>query len=473
MKNDQPNKVAELIRDRRWEDPIPLDDDSESISSFPIETLPRALQDLVSQSSEAVGCPVDYAAAHALGVAAGAIGASFDLQVKRGYQAPVNLWICVVAPPGSGKSPAVAPILNPVFKEHALRSREETIEEKGQVWVGDVTVEKLTAMLQDNHRGLTMIWDEMAGWLTGFNQYKTGGKGNDRSHYLSIWDGRPTKVDRKGKDAIPVTVRRPRLSVVGGIQPEVLDELRAGPSDGLFDRMLFAFPPDPGMTIETWAEVDDAPIAAWERALRGLWDVAMKQDEITKEKRPNIIRLNEDARSVWTDWTKEMAEKAADPEAPMYFRSVGTKVKGYAARLALVIHRLREVYCDPPGDGVGAEDMRRGVVLGRYFLEHAERVHQAAGRDVVSLQAKAILRWAIGHESEQWTPSELWKSVKNNTLFGDHDDLDKPLRRLEAHQMIRTLVPSERRGPGRPTLKGTYELNPALRKRVSGDNQKV
>ena len=30
-----------------------------------------------------------------------------------------------------------------------------------------------------------------------------------------------------------VFVPRPRLSVVGGIQPEVLDQLRAGPADGL------------------------------------------------------------------------------------------------------------------------------------------------------------------------------------------------------------------------------------------------
>lgn len=454
-----------------WEPPIPLDDAGPTLPRFPLHTLPAALQDLVCQAAASVGCPVDYPAAHALAVAAGAIGGSYDLQVKRGYYAPSNLWVCVVAPPGSGKSPAVAPVLAPVYREHARRLREKLDDgEQREVYVSDVTVEKLALMLCDNPRGLLMAWDEMAGWLTSFNQYK-GGKGNDRSHYLSIWDGRAVKVDRKGKDSEPVFVPKPRLSIVGGIQPEVLDELRAGPSDGLFDRMLFSFPADPGLAVETWAEVDDAPCEAWAVALRNLWARGMHNPGGPNQ-RPNIVTMGEDARPVWKGWTEELAGMVAEKEGVAYYRSVAAKVAGYTARLALVVHLLREAYCEGRPQGVSAADMGDAVALAGYFLGHAERVYRAAGRDRRVKAAQAILAWAAGCKKEQWTRSDVWASLRRNSLFAQPKDLDEPLKLLELHRSIRWQG-DDRAGPGRPPASVQYVLNPAHRGGGNGQNQTV
>lgn len=438
-----------------WDPPIPLTDPAPDLAEFPIEALPAQLQDLVAQIAEAVCCPVDYPAVHALGVAAGAVGASYDLAVKPGYYQGSNLWICVVAPPGSGKSPGVHPILAPVFAEHA---RRREIGSERPVYVSDVTVEQLAQMLSDNPRGLLMVWDEMSGWLSGFNQYKAGGRGSDRSHYLSIWDGRPIKVDRKSKDSPPIFVQRPRLSVVGGIQPEVLDALRTGPSDGLFDRFLFAYPHDHGLPVETFATVNESLTGAWSRALQTLWAMSMHEAD-GRTSRPNIIAMAEDARPMWQGWTRELSEMAAQPDAAPYFRSVGAKISGYAARLALVVHLLREAYGERPGLGVGVEDLQRGIALAAYFLNHADRVHRSAGRDERLASARAVLRWTISSRCERFTRSDAWRALRRNSLFRTPEDLGPALRLLTIHRCVRWAEDGPRPGPGRPAS-GCYEVNP-------------
>lgn len=431
---------------------IPLDDPAGSPAAFPTHVLPAGLQDLVLSASSAIPCPVDYPAATALAVAAGAIGASYDLQVKRGFLVPASLWVCVVAPPGSGKSPGVHPIVKPVFDEQASRKGST----KGPAFVSDITVEKLASFLTDFPRGLLMYWDEMAGWLTSFNQYKGGGKGNDRAHYLSIWDGRALKVDRKGADSPPVFVPRPRLSIAGGIQPEVLDELREGPSDGLFDRMLFAYPADPGLAVETFAEVDESAANTWSTVLRTLYASEMHA-EGTEGARPKIIPLVESGKPIWQDWTRLLAERASSTDAPPYLRTIAAKIQGYAARLALIVHLLRETYGEiKQGLGLGEDDMLRGVELANYFLAHAERVRRAAGRDTRLVRTRLLLRWLQGKsELLTVTRSDAWASLRKNAAFTAPEDLDEPLRLLAIHRCLKWQA-----GPGGQS--GRYAVNPAI-----------
>lgn len=440
-----------------WPPPIPLDDPSGTPPPFPLDTLPPGVVDLCQSSAEAVGCPVDYPASHALAVAAGATGAAYDLQIKRGFYAPSSLWVCVVAPPGSGKSPSVAPVLRPVFEEQARRRREGV---KNPAYVSDVTIEKLAQFMTADDRGLLMVWDEMAGWLSSFNQYKAKGAGNDRAHYLSVWDGRAFKVDRKSPDSPEVFVHRPRLSICGGIQPQVLDAHRGGPEDGLFDRFLFAFPADRGLPVESFAEADDAAADAWSVAVGDLWKRAM-HEHAGGSRRPNVVHLNDGGRPVWQAWTRELSEAAAHPDAPPYFRTVGAKLSGYAARLALVCHLLREAYGERPGTGVGADDMGRGVRLARYFLAHADRVHRAAGRDDRLNKARAVLRWAVGSGEPTFTRSSAWANLRRNSLFKAPEDLAEPIRLLSAHQCVRWSE-QEQNPLGRPHAGGCYRLNPFL-----------
>ena len=100
-------------------------------------------------------------------------------------------------------------------------------------------------MLAINPRGLLVARDELSGWVASFDQYKPGGRGNDRQFWLSALFGYPIRVDRKTNRSLePIRILEPFISVLGGIQSEMLTALReqSGRSDGLIERILLAFP---------------------------------------------------------------------------------------------------------------------------------------------------------------------------------------------------------------------------------------
>jgi putative DNA primase/helicase len=62
---------------------------------------------------------------------------------------------------------------------------------------------------------------------SGFDQYKSGGKGSTRQKYLQIWSNETISVDRMGRDE-PMIVERPFVTLYGGIQPRLLQEIADG-----------------------------------------------------------------------------------------------------------------------------------------------------------------------------------------------------------------------------------------------------
>ena len=93
----------------------------------------------------------------------------------------------------------------------------------GRTYADDTTVERLADILNENRRGLLITKDELSGWLGSMNAYKQGGKGADRQFWLSAHTNQPIAVDRKSLEE-PVIVAHPFVSIIGGIQPELLPD---------------------------------------------------------------------------------------------------------------------------------------------------------------------------------------------------------------------------------------------------------
>jgi hypothetical protein len=55
-----------------------------------------------------------------------------------------------------------------------------------RVVTGDVTIEKLAALLEDNPKGLLVSRDELGGWLASFTRYKGGAGGSDLPNWLEL-----------------------------------------------------------------------------------------------------------------------------------------------------------------------------------------------------------------------------------------------------------------------------------------------
>lgn len=449
---------------------------------FPLAALPPALQDLLGGVAEAMTCPVDFPALAALGIASGAMGRSVAIVVKDGWIECPSLYGGIVGHPGMTKSPPLNMLSKPLWdityeqlRDHKLRldnhrkyakKDDPEPDPARRVVVDEVTVEMLAGLLGDNPRGLVMVRDELSGLFGGMNQYKAGGKGNDRQFYLSAWSGSSVAVDRKSApDRRPVTVSHPFLSIIGGLTPDMLSELGEGKGrdDGFLDRVIFAAPERVRVRWTDRAVPPEAE-AAWRDAIERLWAEPMAAD-VEGRPRPWFVRFTPDAAAGFAAWFDAHEEEAEGDDFPGYLRGPWAKFRAYAARLSLLVDRLgRSFHADglrgEPRD-VGVESLSRGLILADYFKAQTRRVRaMMRGSFGDCPPARKVLDWAMRRHQARFRAAEVRQNFRH-TFPVDGPELDRALAWLTARHCIRPAMPAPRHGPGR-AASPEYELNPAL-----------
>jgi hypothetical protein len=346
--------------------------------------------------------------------------------------------------------------------------------------VDDITYEALVPALQENPRGLGVLTDELTGWVLRMSQYKGGGQGGDRPFFLTAWSGSTYTADRKQeRDKGPVRLRHPFLSVLGGIPPAKLRTLRgdrpgqraAETDDGFLDRILFSYPKEYPAAAEDWKELAPETVIELEKVFSKLRTLEMVKEDGGKAPRyrPYLVHLTADARRVWQWFTQDHASELNEgdsldsPDFPDHLKGPWSKMRGYCARLALLIHSLRWACGEVEGDksDVDAEDVKRAVKLVNYFKGHARKVYSAMGGDSRVAGASKLLDWI---KRERRTAFKRWEAQQD--LASDHrfptaDSFDKPLELLAAHGYIRAQETAQRTGPGRKPAT-VFEVNPLL-----------
>lgn len=355
------------------------------VPPFPLDVFPPTVRRHIADRATALGVPPDLIAVPFLAMAGGAIGNTRALVVKPGWIERPLIWTAVIAPPGSGKSPALAVARAPLDAlQDAAYARYEREREAWEREVAaakaakrhdepprpllehfhtvDATVEALSRILATS-AGIALIRDELAGWVKAHDAYRKGG---DREAFLSLWAGLPLKVDRRSAE--PLLVRRPALCITGGIQPDRLPELRGDGAvlDGFLDRFLFAYP-ETHPHLWTEATPDPADAAAVAR-LFGRLRAGGTEDG-------HLIRLSPAARQLFRDWYNENARYVA--AAHGLAAGFAAKFAGQLARLTLILHSLNRP--DDLRGEVPAETVADGIALIEYFAAHLARVLPALG----------------------------------------------------------------------------------------------
>ena len=91
---------------------------------FPLEIFPPAIADYIQKIARATHTSSDHAAFGLLTIAAGLIGATFDLQVMPGWTEPAVLCTVLVRAPGIGKSPVLKHLMQPLYDREADYDRD-------------------------------------------------------------------------------------------------------------------------------------------------------------------------------------------------------------------------------------------------------------------------------------------------------------------------------------------------------------
>ncbi len=260
--------------------------------------------------------------------------------------------------------------------------------------VNDTTVEALAPLLLANSRGLLLGRDELAGWLGSFDRYSGGKGGADASHWLSMYDGESNTVDRK--TGSPKTIHVPLASILitGGIQPEILHRALGVEhrQSGLAARLLLASPP---RKPKRWSEADVASEVEAEvgRLVDRLFDLQPTIDDDGHQK-PVVVGMTPDAKAPWEAYYNSHGREQVNLSGEL--AAAWSKLEGYAARLALVIHFIRWAADDPTlqsADEVDAASITAGVRLAQWFKCEARRVYALLSESDDDADQRRLVEW--------------------------------------------------------------------------------
>jgi hypothetical protein len=294
------------------------------------------------------------------------------------------LWVALVGPPGSGKTPIIREATRPLWAiEHELAEQNRRDWEEYEVdlerWqaakrgergekpkpptprrlvVSDITPEKLGVILEGNPAVLVHV-DELKGLL---QSWRREDRAAGRAFFMSAYHGAQHVVDRVMRGTIYLP--RPQVAILGGIQPGPWHQVvrgglgRGEDADGLLQR----FTPiviDPLPPVREPPPVPKELLWGYEGVVMRLWEEGV----------PQKVSPSPEAYRHWREWRFETLQDQRNPELPEAWRGYLSKRMGLTARLAGILSVLWGE------DGVISErTMARAIVLVKRILEpHARR----------------------------------------------------------------------------------------------------
>ena len=380
----------------------------QAFEPFPTCALPKPVSIYIEEGARALGCDASYIALPLLSALAGAIGNSRRIKLKETWSEPCVLWTAIVGDSGTMKSPAIDLALRPLKKKQgdAFRKHDKDMEQyyadmakydiekkaakkDGVVppekpaepiamryYCSDTTIEALAGLLSNAPRGLLLVRDELSGWLKSFGAYKQG-KGGDDSKWLEMHRAGTLLVDRKSGVPKTIHIDNAAVGVCGGIQPGILRSALGTEhfENGLAARLLLAMPP---RRAKKWteADVDEDLQQQIEAVFEGLLDMKIGSDGFGGLE-PVDVPLDYLAQASWIEFYDEHAAEQAEITDPK-LAAAWSKLEGYAARIALVIHCARVAAGDESlkqESHIDEESIERAVMIVRWFGDEIKRIY--------------------------------------------------------------------------------------------------
>lgn len=327
---------------------------------FPLEVFPIEVQEVIKSYNRCTKYPTDYYGMSALVAASVVIGNSYAAEYKPHFWTSPLLYGMIVARSGIGKNRIINSMLQPLknlqdkwFDEHEAQLRiweQEKFEAENsneeppaephakRVIIGDATMEKIYRLLKKNPRGILMLRQEVLSWIKDMNSYR---KGSDGEKYLELWDNDVMSVERMNST---LYLRRPNLSVFGGIQPEVLKGLlgEGREANGFIPRILFAYPTNMEKKHPTEQIPDGFLVGKYNTIINRLNDLPTNVDAEQLAEHDGAIksvhlRLDPPAQKRFFQFLCDNtdAQNAADEEI---VRAILAKMDNYCLRFVCILY---------------------------------------------------------------------------------------------------------------------------------------
>lgn len=477
----------------RWEDPIPFS--RYTMARFPIEALPKDIADYVTAVAESTQTPVDMAGAVSLSMLSVCLQGKYRVQGKQDWFEPLNTYVLAIAPPSERKSAVQHMMLKPIneyefqynqrnaalvessrMQKRVLERRQKAIEDqvaKGkveveemekiaqeisefreilpmQLYVDDITTEKLVSVISANHGRAALIsseggiFDTLAGIYT---------KNVNIDVMLKGYSGDPIRVDRIGRES--ESIMNPALTILLMAQPNVISEVLNNTTfrgRGLTARFLYCMPVSfVGSRRFRSKPVTDEVYHRYERLV-----INLLEDEYPEK--PETITLSDDAEKLLIAFAEEIEPKLVSDYAEL--ADWAGKLIGNTLRIAGLLcragtYRSHEFLDVPEPLTVDGRTIANAIRLGRYFLNHAQAAYSVLPEDTMFKQASRILTMLKERRLQEFDRRAAMRYCRT---FKTVAEIQPVLDFLDDYGYI-ARQPEKAVSPGRPPLP-KYSVNP-------------
>lgn len=377
------------------EDPKPFHIQLTPVPSFPLEIFPDKVQNYISIIASQYSQAPDYAATAFITAACGLIGRSIHLQMRPSWEETANCWSILVGAPSTKKSPILRRIFSlfkPLDKRageifalavKAYKGRKKSAENAKEVFdelppirrryvTDDVTTPKLRELMAGNPKGIILRNDELKGQLERLD--KQGNEG-DRSFMMSCWSGlEDYSEDRMCRESllnIPLA-----LTWIGCIPPSPLQRYfceamsKSGGADGFMQRFQFVCYPDQKRAF-TLSDVM-MPVSL-ENEIQKVMEIL--DTEILNQTR--CLSFSHEAQIHFDEWLVKHENDTRFGSHPLYWEShLGKQAKAVAV-LAIILHRLNEVFANTLDNQISLGILKSVLRAQAYYLAHARRCYDS------------------------------------------------------------------------------------------------
>ena len=381
-----------------------------SVPEFPLDVLSPMLREFVAAQARVIGSCTSGMAMATLAALSGAASHRFSLKMMQhgNWYVHPRLWVLLVGDPSIKKTPDMNAATSPLeeaqrdlyrkYKE-AVRAHkqdggkdEDKPEPPPRYVVMDTTVQKLAEILSRADRGLLVKRDELTGWIGEMDKYSSSAMrtASDRAFWLQGWDGGPYTVDRIGRGE--TFIENLSVSVVGGIQPERLIEMKGLTSDGLLQRFLPVIMAKGSFTLD--CPINQNP---YRKLVNDL--IALPAQHLS---------MTDSAREIVTELRRELYSLQQEVGGiSSGFQSFLGKLDGYTGSLAILLH-LSEFPNERFVAGKVAENVRRLVC--EFIVPHAYAFY-SLGETNEAL--KRLASYVLTSDKDRILASDLTTNVRD------------------------------------------------------------
>jgi replicative DNA helicase len=509
------NHAPDVQRLDLFDPPVPLDEYQPR--PFPVTALPPWQADYVSAVAHATQTPLDLPGLLTLAATSTAMQKKVRVHIRPGYTEPVNIYVAIVMPPGSRKSPVFEETMRPIqaFEEALMREMAEEIAraetryniakaelqhlqtkaaketdrvermrldeeaadlavtllrlippEKPRVVTDDTTPERLASLLAANRGRMAVLSAEGGDVFAAMTGRYTAHQGRQGAHtgnfapYLRGYSGDTLHVDRVGRPA--EYVQQPALTVALTIQPGVLQGLQRHQGfreRGLLGRFLYSLPPVLlGQRQTRTRPVPESIRATYYARLTALLKLPLTLDD---QGCPvsQALQLTPEARRIFEDFEAWVEPMLAPFGSLGHMTDWSGKLVGHVARVMGLLHCASTTQA-PWRTKIAPETVQCALQIGTYLIAYARAAYSTMGADAALEDPKHLLAWLKREPRTTITKRDLHQGVK--TRFPRIGMMEPAVQLLGEHGFLAPQAPATQDGkPGRPPGP-CYDINPHL-----------